>query len=129
VTGRSLLIKFNTPGEKQDRTTYLKECITEFTNYLVDKVPYRVLLGLRMRNIENVQDKVFGITLRRRDQLKPDMVWSALGKVIQINGRFAVTDRLEVNLKHVRMPVGNGRDNTKGSSLDALNAIKNVLLL
>ena len=49
-----------------------------------------------------------GISLRRRDQLKPDVVWSVLGKVIQSNARFALTDRLEVHLEHVRMPVGKG---------------------
>jgi hypothetical protein len=51
---------------------------------------------------------VVGISLRRRDQLKADVVWSVLGKVIQNNARFALTDCLEVHLDHVRMPAGNG---------------------
>jgi len=84
-TGRSLLIKLNSLGEEQDPTTYLKECFTALTNYLIDKVPDRDLVGLRIRNTENVQDKVVGISLRRRDQLKGDVVWSVLGKVIQSN--------------------------------------------
>jgi len=66
TTGRSLLIKFLL-GEEQDPTTYLEECITVLTNYVVDKVPDRDLVGLRIRNTENVQDKVVGISLRRRD--------------------------------------------------------------
>jgi len=103
ATGRSLLIKFNSLVEEQDPATYLKESITALTNYLVDKVPDRDLMGLRIRNTENVQDKVVGISLHRRDQLKADMVWSVLGKVIQSNARFALTDRLEVRLDHVRM--------------------------
>jgi hypothetical protein len=89
-----LLVKFNYPGEKQDPTTYLKECITALTNYLVDKVQDRDFVGLSFRNTENVQDKVIGISLRRRDQLKADVVWSVLGKVIQSNASFALTDRL-----------------------------------
>jgi len=101
TTGRSLLIKFNLPAEEHDPTTYLKECIPALTNYLVDKVPDRDLVGLTIRNTENVQDKVVGISLRRRDQLKADVVWSVLGKVIQSNARFALTDRLEVHLDHV----------------------------
>jgi len=104
ATGRSFLIKFNSLGEEQDPATYLKECIIALTNYLVDKVPDRHLVGLRIRNIENVQDKMVGIRLRRRDQFKADVVWSVLGKVIQSNARFAPTDRLEVHLDHVRMP-------------------------
>ena len=125
-----MLIKFNSPGEEQEPTAYLKECITAITDYLVDKVPDRDLVGLRIRNTENVQDKVVGISLRRRDQLKPDVVWAVLGKVIQSNARFGLSDRLEVHLDHVRMPVGNGRmaEKTKGRSLDVLSAIKKSII-
>jgi len=66
TTGLSLLIKFNSLSEEQDPTTYLKECISAFTHYLVDKVSSRDLVGLRIRNTENVQDKIVGISLRRR---------------------------------------------------------------
>ena len=85
----------------------------------------RDLVGLTIRNTENVQDKVFGISLRRRGQLKPDVVWGVLGKVIQSNARFGLADRLEVHLDHVRMPAGNGRtaEKTKGRSLDLMSAI------
>jgi len=107
---------------------YLKECITELTNYLLAKVPDRYLLGLRIRNTENVQDKVVGISLPRRNQLNPDMVWSVLRKVIQSNARFALTDDLEVHLDHGRMQVGNGRENTKGRLLDVFNAIKKSIV-
>ena len=43
------------------------------TNYLVNDVRDRDLVGLRIRNTENVQHKVVGISLRRRDQIKPDV--------------------------------------------------------
>lgn len=81
-------------------------------------------MALRIRNTENVQDKVVGISLQSSDHLKPDVVWSVLGKVIQSYTRFALTDRLEVYLDRVMMPVGNGREKTKERSLSALNAIK-----
>jgi len=32
ATGRSLLIKFNSQGEEQEPTAYLKECITALAN-------------------------------------------------------------------------------------------------
>jgi hypothetical protein len=72
-------------------------------------VPNRDLVGLGIYNTENVEDKVVGISLCRRDQLKPDVVWSVLGKVIRSNARFALRDRLVVHLDHVRMPVVNGK--------------------
>ena len=61
------------------------------------KLPDRDLVGLRIRNTENVQDKVVGISLRRRDQFKPEVVWDVLGKIIQSNARFVLSDRLEVH--------------------------------
>jgi hypothetical protein len=54
TTGRSMLIKFKSPGEEHEPTAYLKGCITALANYLVDKVPDRNLVGLRIRNTENV---------------------------------------------------------------------------
>jgi len=75
----------------------------------VDDVPGRNLVGLRIRNTENVVGKVFGISLRRLDQLKPYVVWVVIGKVIQSNARFDLSDRLEVHLDHVGMPPGNGK--------------------
>ena len=87
TTGRSSLIKFIASGEDQNPTTYLRECIIALTKYLVD-VHDRDLVGQRIRNTQNVQDKVVGISLRHRDQLEPDVVWGVLGKVIQSNARF-----------------------------------------
>ena len=100
------------PGEEQEPTAYLKECITALTNCLLE-VNDRDLVGMRIRNTENVQDKVVGISFRRRDQLKPDLV-VYFSKVIQSNARFGLTDRLEVHLDHVGMPTGNGRMAEKG---------------
>jgi hypothetical protein len=72
---------------------------------------------------------VVGISLRRRDQLESDVVWSVLGKIIQSNARFALTDRLEVHLDHVRMPAGNGREKTKRRSLNVLSAFKKSIVV
>ena len=67
-----------------------------------------------------------GISLRRRDQFKPDVVWDVLGNVIQSNASFALTDRLEVHLDHVRMLVGNGNGGVKTKWRPLL--LKRVLL-
>jgi hypothetical protein len=57
------------------------------------------------------------------------MVWDVLGKVIQSNARFGLTDRLEVHLDHVRMPAGNGHEKTKGRLLNVLSAIKRSIVV
>jgi hypothetical protein len=78
-----------------------------------------------------VQDKVVGISSWCHDQFKPDVVWVVLGKVIQSNARFGLTDRFEVRLDHVRMPAGNSKraEKTKGHSLDVLSAIKRSIVI
>ena len=82
------------------------------------------LVGSRIRNTENVQDNWVGINFRRRDQLKPDVVWGVLRKVVESNARFGLYDRLEVHLDHVRMPASYGREKTKGRQLDVLSVTK-----
>ena len=122
-----MLIRFKYPGEELDPTLYLKIFIAAFNNYPVDEVADRDFVGLRIRNTENMQNKVVGISFRRRDQLKPDVVWDVLSTVVQSNARVGLTDCLEVHLYHVRMPAGNGREKTKGRSLDVLSAVKNSI--
>ena len=92
-------------------------------------MPGRDWVGLRICNTQNVQVNVVCISLRRRDQFKPDVVLDVLGKVIQSNVRFGLTDRLEVHLDHIGMPAGNGREKTKGRSLDVLNVIKRSIVV
>ena len=110
--------------KRKNPAAYLKECITTLTNYLLDDVPGSDLWGLRNRKTENVEDKLVGIILRRRDRLKSDVVWGVIEKVIESNARFGLTNRLLVYLDHVKMPTGNGRDKRKGRSLDVMSAIK-----
>ena len=54
ATGRSLLIKFKSPGEEQEQVAYFQKCSTSLTNYLVREVSGRDLIGLRIRSNENV---------------------------------------------------------------------------
>jgi len=108
ATYRSLLITYNSPVEYQNPVTYLNECIRALRDYKVVDVPGIDIVGLRIRNIQNVENKLVGIRLRPRDQLKHDVVWSVIGKVIESNAGFGLSDRLEVHLYHVKMAALNG---------------------
>ena len=96
----------------------------------MDDVPGRDLLGVRIRNTENLQDKVLGFSFRRRDRMKLDLIWAVLSKVIQSNARFGLTNRLEDHLDHVRIPVGYGKsaEKRKGRSLNVLSSIKRSIV-
>jgi hypothetical protein len=89
----------------------------------------RVLVRLRIHNTEKLEDRVMGISLRRRDQLKPVVVSRVLEKVIQSNSRFGLTDKLEFHRDQVRMPSGDGSVNTKERSLDVLSAVKKSVVV
>jgi len=52
-----------------------------------------------------------------------------LGKIVQNNARYGLSDRLEVHLDHVRMPAGNGCEKTKVRSLDVLSAIRKSIVV
>jgi hypothetical protein len=109
ATGRRLFIKFNCPGEEREPIAHLQESITSITDYLVCEVPGVDLVGHKIRKSDNVQDKVIGISLRRCDQLKTNVIWDVLGKVIQSNARFFLTDHLEGHLDNVSMPADNAK--------------------
>jgi hypothetical protein len=59
------------------------------------------------------------------------VVWDVLGKVIQSSARFGLSDRLEVHVDHVRIPVGNGKraEKTKGRSLNILSSINRSIFV
>jgi len=111
TTGCSLLIKFNSLGESKTPQLILRNALLHVG-------------GSVNPQYWNVEDEIIGISLGRRDKLEPEMVWSVLGKLVQSNVRFPLTDRLEVHLENVRMCAGNGREKTKGRSLDVLSLIK-----
>jgi len=56
ATGRSLLIKFNSAVEEQNPGTYLDECITALRDFLVHDVAGKDLVGVRIRNTENLEN-------------------------------------------------------------------------
>ena len=70
-------------------------------------------------------------SFRRREQLKPYVVWGVLVKVIQSNAEIGSSDRLEVHFDHVRISVGNSRktEKKKAGTLDDMSAIKRALSL
>jgi hypothetical protein len=71
------------------------------------------MVGITRHNEVNQTDKLTGFSLRRKDQLSPDVIWGVFDKVSQSNARFNVTDTLIVTVHSVTMPVGFGGDGIK----------------
>ena len=93
-------------------------------------MPGRDFLGLTIRNSENVELKMVGISLGLGDQIKTDVAWGVLRIVIKSNARFGLSDRLEVHVNNVKKPAGNDKktEKTKGRSLDVMSAIKKSIV-
>ena len=66
------------------------------------------MVGLTIRNEDNVQDKPIGFSFRRKDQISEELVWSVFEKVVQSKAIFNALDSLIVPVHRVAMPTGYG---------------------
>lgn len=102
------------------------------------------MVGLRIRNNENVQDNVMGISFLRRDQLNPSnaelipvchlMALLGVHHILHDGGLRVKPDVVRDvlgKLDHVRVPAGNRRkaEKTKGRSLEVMGAIKKGIVV
>jgi hypothetical protein len=86
------------------------------------------MVGITISNEVNVQNKVIGISFRRKDQIMGDVIWSVFEKVAQSNARFNALDKLVVTVHSVKMPIGHGRNATKGRPLEAMAHLKRSIV-
>jgi hypothetical protein len=89
--------------------------VDELFEYGLANVADGDMVGVRIRNEDNQNDKSVGISFRRKDQISRDVIWSVFEKVTQSNARFNVIDRSVVDVHSVNMPVGFGGLKTKGT--------------
>jgi len=71
---------------------------------------------------------VVQIHLSCRLQVTTDVIWDVLGKVIQRNAMFVLSDRIEVHLDHVSLTTGNGSFRRRGPHWTRLVQLKRVWL-
>jgi hypothetical protein len=96
------------PEEENPVNDFLTS-VNDLLEYALRDVSDSYMVGVTIRNEVNENDKVIGLSFRRRDQLLGDVIWSVFEKVSQSNSRFNALDRLVVTVHSVRMPVGFGR--------------------
>ena len=79
------------------------------------------MAGITIQNLENQNDKLIGISFRRKDQLAADVILWLVQKVSQSNARFNALDKLIMTVHSVRMPVGFGKRGMKSMGQAALS--------
>jgi hypothetical protein len=96
------------PGEDPNPMSHFLASVSDLFEHALQNCDDSHIVGITIRNEENVQDKTIGLSFRRRNQLTPDVIWSVFGKIAQSNARFNGLDKLVLNIHYVKMPIGNG---------------------
>jgi hypothetical protein len=88
------------------------------------------MLGVSIRNEENMRDKAIGISFRRKDQLSTEVIKNVWQKVTQSNSRFNAWDKVVLEVHSVKKPVGFGGDGrkTKDRPLGVLAHLKRSIV-
>lgn len=128
--GTTYLVKINTDRVENNPIEYLQQAIEDVLDELLKDTDPGDMVGLTIRNTDNLQDKPVGISMRRSDQISADVVWSVMSKIIQSNARFLINDKITIHVDHVRMPLGNGRSflKTNGQSVDTVSHLKRSIV-
>ena len=100
-------MRLQPPSSDTNPIDYFIASVNDLFEHALQDVGDRDIVGFAIHNELNQNDKPKGISLRRRDQLYVDAIWSVF-EVTQSNARFNALDTLTVVLHSVRMPVGFG---------------------
>jgi len=93
--------------------THFQASVSDLFEYALRNCKVSDMVGLTIRNEVNMQDRAIGISLRRKDQISEEVIWSVFNKVAQSNARYNALDKLVVVVHSVKMPVGFGRKSVK----------------
>jgi len=110
--GTQLTVRLLTPADNSDPVGHFLASVKELFEYALQDVGDSDVVGITIQNQVNQNIKPIGISVRRKDQLSGEVIWSAFGKVSQSNSRFNALDTL-VTVHSVKMPVGSGKHATK----------------
>jgi hypothetical protein len=110
AVGTQLTVKMLPPsaGTDTDPLSHFIASVTDLFEYALRDFRRSDMVGINICNQVNVQDKMIGISFRRKEQLTENVIRSVFEKVAQSNARFNALDQLIVEEHSVRMPVGFG---------------------
>jgi len=88
--GTQLTVRLLPPseGEESNPMSHFLASVSDLFEYALQNCDDSDMVGITISNEVNVADKVIGISLRRKDQITPDVIWSVFGKVAQSSARF-----------------------------------------
>ena len=106
AVGRQLTVRLNPPTDASDPVSRFLASVNELFESVLSDVGDSDMLGIKIQNQANQNDKPIGFSFRRKDQLSGDVVWSVFERVSQSNSRFNALDTLVVTVHSAKMPGG-----------------------
>jgi hypothetical protein len=105
TAGTQLMVRLQpTVPEEENPVNHFLTSVNDLLEYALRYVSESDMVGITIRNEVNENDKVIGLSFRRKDQLSGDVIWSVFEKVCKSNSRFNALDRLVVTVHSVKMP-------------------------
>jgi hypothetical protein len=133
TVGTQLTVVLQPPQEEEEEEhvkpiDHFLASVNDLFEYALRDLSDNDMVGITLRNEVNQNDKVIGISFRRKDQLSGDVIWSVFEKVSQSNSRFNALDRLVVTVHYVKMPVGFGRVKSMGRPISVMAYLKRSII-
>jgi hypothetical protein len=129
AAGKQITVRLNTPSDSETNpVNYFLTSVNQLFEYALQNLGDGDMVGLTIRNEINQQDKPFGLSFRRKDQISSEVIWSVFEKVSQSNSRFNALDKLVIEVHSVKMPVGFGRVKSKGRPLSVMAHLKRSIV-
>lgn len=118
AAGLRLEVKFR-PPRMGDITQWIKLCINELLQIIEESLQIQPQdrVGIVFTNTNNARVD-FSLSFRPFCQYSTDSILFEIENVIQSNSLFFTDDNLIINIDHVRVPVGYGRNNHIGKSTE-----------
>ena len=97
-------VYFQSNDDERNPVSHFLACVNDLFEHALQDLSDSDMVGITIQNRVNQNDKLIGISLRHKDQLAGDVIWSIFERVSESNSRFKAMDTLVVTVHSVRMP-------------------------
>jgi len=96
--GSQLTVRLLPPivGEDMNPVSHFLVSVTDLFEYALRNCNDSDMVGIMISNEVNMRDKAVGVSVRRKDQITPGVIWSVFEKVAQSNARFNALDKMVI---------------------------------
>jgi len=125
AVGRQITPGLIPPSDNSDPVSHFLASVNDLFGHVLRDVGDGDMVGIKIRNQVNQNDKPIGIIFRWKDQLSADVIWSVFEK-----SPSRILDKLVVTVHSVRMPVGFRKSaiESRGRPLSVMSRLKTSIV-